>query len=207
MNTVDEAAKSKNEQLLDTAMIAYSKLPKNAAFMRKDEVYIHYYESTGETDKALKSLINLTNNTLMKISNDTIIQRDKVHLQNFEKSLKSGAYAKYDSVWIVRARINSSYQERDWVSRTLSNIAWEVFRKTSDKNLLQDALCLSKRSVELSPNNSVFLNMYANLLYKLGRKKEAIAIEGEVYRHSRDVFRYKTYKETIRKMKAGEKTW
>jgi thiol-disulfide isomerase/thioredoxin len=207
MNTVDEAAKSKNEQLLDTAMIAYSKLPKNAAFMRKDEVYIHYYERTGETDKSLKSLINLTDNTLMKISDDTIVQRDKVHLRNFEKSLKSGAYAKYDSVWIARVRIGSSYQERDEISETLNNIAWQVFRKTSDKNLLQDALRLSKRSVELSPNKSLFLDTYANLLYKLGRKKEAIAKEGDALRYARDVFRSKTYEETIRKMKAGEKTW
>ena len=50
------------------------------------------------------------------------------------------------------------------------------------------------------------VDTYANLLYKLGQKEEAITKEEEALRFAaeKDI---KGFTETLLKMKAGEKTW
>jgi tetratricopeptide (TPR) repeat protein len=81
-----------------------------------------------------------------------------------------------------------------------------VFERVSNKKTLQDALRWSSRSLELSPNSSYKLDTYANLLYKLGQKEEAIAKEEEALRFANKK-EVKIFTETLKKMKAGEKTW
>ena len=76
----------------------------------------------------------------------------------------------------------------------------------SNKNALQDALRWSGRSLELSPNNALWLDTYANLLYKLGQEEKAITKEEEAL-HYADKNSAKGLSETLRKMKVGEKTW
>ena len=60
----------------------------------------------------------------------------------------------------------------------LNNYAWKVFSNCSDIKILKSVLKLSKASFEnelkMDPNN---IDTYANLLYKLGRIKEAIEWE------------------------------
>ena len=92
------------------------------------------------------------------------------------------------------------------MSEKLNNISWKVFEEVSDKAMLQNALAWSKRSLELTPQNAGWMDTYANILYKLGQKEEAIAKEEEALSiiDKKDA---SGYEETIRKMKAGEKTW
>ena len=99
--------------------------------------------------------------------------------------------------------------ESDRISLTLNNNAWTAFEKSTDKKVLQDALNWSKRSLEIAPDNSMILDTYANLLYKLGQNEEAIKYE-ELALSSDAKKGMKTNEgkvETLRKMKAGEKTW
>jgi len=209
INNIDEAAKSKDEQLLAMVISEYFQLPANMIHLTKDQIYMDYYQESGEKDKYLKCAINFCNNTLMKVSDDTIAQRDKVNSQNFEKSINTGDFAKLDSARIDQLRVLYSNQEKYKVIGYLNTIALKVFESVSDKNILQHALLWSKRSQELLPKNTLLLETNANLLYKLGRKKEAIAKEGEALRYAdkKDVERYKAVEETLRKMKAGEETW
>lgn len=209
MNTIGEAAKSKNEQLLAVAMSAYDQLPKNATPLSKDEIYLQYYQKVGDVDNYAKYATNFGNNHLMKRSNDTIAAKDKAAAQLFEKRISAGVYAKMDTSQLAQLRAYSSHIERDKVSQGLNSIAWEVFEKVSDKKVLQDALNWSKRSRELSPDNSGFLDTYANLLYKLGRKKEAIISEKEALGYDAKVNKApnEIMVEALRKMIAGEKTW
>ncbi len=50
------------------------------------------------------------------------------------------------------------------------------------------------------------MDTYANLLYKLGRKTEAIAKETEALALAESADK-KSYQETLDKMKSGTKTW
>jgi tetratricopeptide (TPR) repeat protein len=175
MNTAREAAKSNNESLLDTVIQLYDQLPKKAVPMFREEIYLYYYQKSGETDKYLKTATDFGNNHLMKTAVDSI----------------------------------TSEKERNKVGGSLNALAWDMFEKIADKNWLQDALKWSKQSVEIDPDNYQYLDTYANLLYKLGFKEEAIAKEEEALSliGKKDAEAYKATEDVLRKMKAGEKTW
>ena len=55
-------------------------------------------------------------------------------------------------------------------------------------------------------NNPAFIDTYANILYKLGRKAEAIAKETEALNLTEPAER-PDYQQTLDKMKSGAKTW
>ena len=206
MNTLNDAAKSKNEELLSTAIKAYDLLPTNSSLKQKDEIYMKYYQQTGETDNYLKHATNFCNNYLMKIAIDSIDRKDHIVAQMIENQINSGALAKLDSMQLVQLKEYSVHAERNKISLNLNNIAWEIFEKVSNKNALQDALRWSGRSLELSPNNAPWLDTYANLLYKLGQKEEAIVKEEEAL-HYANTEEHKWFEKTLVKMKSGEKTW
>jgi len=206
LNTVYDAAKSKNEQLLATAIKAYDQISENSALKRKDEIYMEYYQRTEETDNDLKHATNFCNNYLMKMSIDSIDKKDQLILQSFEKHISSGAFSKLDSTSLAQLKTDLTHVERTKIGESLNSIVWQVFEKMTYKSVLQDALRWSSRSLELSPKNVAWLDMYANLLYKLGQKEQAIAKEEEALRYigKKD---NKWLEETLTKMKAGEKTW
>jgi len=70
---------------------------------------------------------------------------------------------------------------------------------------LQQALEWSKKSFQ-KDNNAGFMDTYANLLYKMGKKDDAIAWETKAMNASPEGER-KNYQETLEKMNKGEKTW
>jgi len=208
-NTVNEAAATKNEKLLATAILAYDQLPKSI-YPEKDEVYMQYYKATGETDKYLKYALSFANNHLMKMKVDSLTKVDDRNYKMMEGKIKSGIFGKIlDSVQLAGLLSASANMERMKVGQGLNAISWYIFKKVTDKNILQEALGFSKRSLEFLPDNAAFLDTYANLFYKLGLKQEAITNEKEALRlaDKKDVEGYKGMEETLRKMNAGEKTW
>lgn len=208
MNTIHDAAKLKDEQLLAAAMTAYDEIPKNSTLKQKDEIYMEYYQRTDETDNYLKHATNFCSNYLMKITTDSIDKKDRIVAQMIEKQINSGALAKLDSTQLTQLKEYTAHAERNRISQSLNDIAWQVFEKVSGLNALQDALLWSKRSLELTPNNALWLDTYANLLYKLGQKDEAVRKEEEVLSLADKKDKgYNGLVETLRKMKAGEKTW
>ena len=60
----------------------------------------------------------------------------------------------------------------------LNNLAWSYVESMTDKADWTKALAWSARSLEFD-RNAYYLDTYANLLYKLGRKAEAIKIATE----------------------------
>src|ERR1035437_1053223 len=97
-NTVNEAASTKNEKLLATAILAYDQLPKPIS-SEKDEVYMQYYKATGEADKYLKYALSFANNHLMKMKVDSITKIDDRNYKMMEGKIKSGIFSKLiDSV-------------------------------------------------------------------------------------------------------------
>lgn len=86
----------------------------------------------------------------------------------------------------------------------LNQIAWGVFQKCPDMSCVSDVLNWSKR---LKDNKEpAFMDTYANILYKLGKKDEAIALETRAADMAA-AGEKAGYEATIEKMKKGEKTW
>jgi hypothetical protein len=87
----------------------------------------------------------------------------------------------------------------------ISSMATKVFAGTNDTTLLNQALAWMKQVVEME-KNSVTMTAYANLLYKLGHKEDALKWQerGTILSPESDM---EMYQEILDKMKKGEKTW
>jgi len=86
----------------------------------------------------------------------------------------------------------------------LNNLAWSVFQNCADMSCVSEVLDWSKR---LRDNNiAAYEDTYANILYKLGKKEDAIALETKAMTIAADTEKA-SFQEVIDKMKKGEKTW
>ncbi|HEY4063696.1 MAG TPA: thioredoxin fold domain-containing protein [Puia sp.] len=90
-------------------------------------------------------------------------------------------------------------------AQQLNDYAWTVFQHCPDMNCVTEALDWSKRSFK-DNNEPAFMDTYANILYKMGKKDDAITWE-EKARDMSSAEEKKGFQETIDKMKKGEKTW
>jgi thiol-disulfide isomerase/thioredoxin len=88
----------------------------------------------------------------------------------------------------------------------LNNYAWDIFEYCTSQEDLTYGLSISERSLNNQKPDPASIDTYANLLYKLGRKTEAIAKETEALTLA-DSADKKSYQETLDKMKSGVKTW
>ncbi len=87
----------------------------------------------------------------------------------------------------------------------LNEFAWAVFENCKDMTCVTEALQWSKRSFK-GTNDPMYIDTYANLLYKMGKKKEAIQWQEKAIALVPATGR-EQYTETLEKMKKGEKTW
>lgn len=89
--------------------------------------------------------------------------------------------------------------------QSLNEFAWTVFEKCNDMQCIEQALEWSKRSFK-DKEIPAFMDTYANLLYKAGKKSEALAWEEKAMNKAGNEER-KNYETTLEKMKKGEKYW
>src|SRR5258706_3593302 len=96
--------------------------------------------------------------------------------------------------------------------------AWDVFLNCNDKQVLRIALAWSDLSIKIDTHdpNIQYLDTRANILYKLGRVREAIAQEENAIKMSYDIAKKQgrekgpfidNYTRTVAKMKNGEPTY
>ncbi|WP_342328875.1 thioredoxin fold domain-containing protein [Pedobacter sp. FW305-3-2-15-E-R2A2] len=89
----------------------------------------------------------------------------------------------------------------------LNSFAWTVFENCHDAECVASAMAWSKKSVEDTQSKEpAFLDTYANLLYKMGKKDEAIAMQKKAIAIVPEADK-PTYQATLDKMEKGEKTW
>lgn len=87
----------------------------------------------------------------------------------------------------------------------INNFAWMVFQNCEDGACVETALEWSKRTLSGNDEkNPTFMDTYANLLYKAGRKEEAVKLEEEAARLGTND---PNIAAALEKMKKGEKTW
>jgi thioredoxin-related protein len=163
-----------------------------------------------------------------------IVKRDEVYPVVFKKGapeanwpeLTATVTAKYPELAaeaISSAKVVYFQQKQDWnnfqvavqeymknygakaTSDELNQYAWIVFENCKDMKCVTEALEWSKRSFK-DNNNPMFIDTYANILYKLGKKEEAISWEEKAVTLVGEADK-KSYQETLDKMKRGEKTW
>ncbi|MFD0792052.1 sugar-binding domain-containing protein [Mucilaginibacter litoreus] len=89
---------------------------------------------------------------------------------------------------------------------TYNDWAWAVFQNSDNQKYLEQALSWSKKSLQQSAeaDKAGVMDTYANLLYKLGKKQEALEWEAKALAASNGNAEIKANYE---KMQKGEKTW
>lgn len=159
------------------------------ACMPTKDIVATYLASLKENDLYLKDNWNIINSYvsdfnsrefqfLMKngekfstLYGDTVVNR-KILLTSLSYYEKKADWQKY-------AEVACSDQVKKYFINEggmLNNAAWNIFENINNQAILKKALILVQRSIELDsrPEN---IDTYANLLFKLGRKDEAIETE------------------------------
>jgi hypothetical protein len=133
--------------------------------------------------------------------------------------LKFGALGeeKYNGVRMIR-----SLEKRDWrnfgkyyalyfqtaFERSdyhINNVSWALFEHVDDPKVLDIAIKTNEYNVRVfMPDEAVELDTYANLLYKAGRRDEALACEEKAVKLSGNG---KEFVETLEKMNKNVPTW
>lgn len=117
-------------------------------------------------------------------------------------------YYQLKADWINYASAVKIYMKeygRNTEPEQLNQYAWTVFENVKDAIVLSDAMEWSKRSFA-NKENPMFIDTYANILYKLGKKEEATKWEQKAMDLVSDAEKA-DYSATLEKMKKGEKTW
>lgn len=210
LNTMKEAARTNNEALFQTAMAAFDQIPASAAIHNREEIFMEYYRRTKAPESYLKYAILYCNNNLMMVepSSNAMKVRAEKQVLDYLKGMGVDP-AQMDNAKLEEVKTSMEAYERDRISSGLNSAAWTVFELDTDVAVLQDALRWSDRSLQFDPKNTSFMDTKANILYKLGKKEEAIALEKQAIASfpTRENAQVKELEETVRKMEAGEKTW
>ena len=89
----------------------------------------------------------------------------------------------------------------------LNNMAWSIFENCDDPACLKAASEWSKLSLEKEKDTPMYLDTFANLLYRLGDKDQAIKTQEKAISLLTANDKKEDYLATLQKMKKGEKTW
>ncbi|WP_256005693.1 thioredoxin family protein [Pedobacter deserti] len=99
-------------------------------------------------------------------------------------------------------------RERQWLSfMLLNNVAWRVFQHIEDRSALEVARQMALRAVGMEKLSHHALDTYAQLLYKLGFKKEALIELEKVLSLARDDYSRASIRGAIRKIQDDLPTW
>jgi len=114
--------------------------------------------------------------------------------------------------WFSFADIINQYLSRETISpNILNNYSWTIFTKCTDISLLSSALSWSKRTFENKPESEIdpgYMDTYANILYKMGKNKEAIEWEKKAQAIAiKQGASIDWGQDVIDKITKGEKTW
>ncbi|RFM28227.1 glycoside hydrolase family 2 protein [Deminuibacter soli] len=120
--------------------------------------------------------------------------------------------------WDAFGKAYLGYFEKygDWfrgqfLNLRLNDLAWAVFQHVGEVAVINEALNWMHKVLKTDPDSPVFLDTYANLLYKKGDKQEAINVE-ETALSKETANAPKSdlvveLKNTLDKMKKNENTW
>jgi len=169
-----------------------------------DSNILEYFKETNDTLNYLARAINFFDSYYMTVSVDSVKKRDSLNL----KSLFGKQYAQRsqrgDSV-VVKKTIHYSPVAQSF-TRALNGGAWSFYKWTADAVYLQKALQWSYRAVEFYESPEV-MDTYARLLYKTGKKNEAVEWESKaIVLKKKRGFTTSDFEKVLAGMKAGKST-
>ena len=142
-----------------------------------NQLRMGFYKRTKNVPKYRETAVK-SGNGMMAISTDSLKARDIASYQRFMDEARMVPDSMKASPNFVKYATMMKTIETQQVANGLNSLAWTFFETMPDAADLNQALAWSGRSLELT-RSAMFLDTYAQLLGKLGRKDEAIKHEEE----------------------------
>jgi len=184
-------------------------------FLAKNTNKINQVSGAGKAEQKIRSIF-LNEGTGFRWDDKRVID-----WKSIQKKIAATLPAEANEI-TMRIRINYYFYRKDWPNfekvmvpymkqysqqmsdGELNSIAWGVFEQCSDMTCVSQILDYSSQLK--NSNEPAFIDTYANILYKLGKKEEAIALEQKALNATPENER-SDIQATLDKMKKGEKTW
>lgn len=205
-NSLKKAIREKNELFAyRTATFrqrTYQNDYKGGAAAR-DWVMLRYYRGVQDTLQYLSFASRYYDAQFMPAKVDSIQNLDDLENQRRMRGIMPSSPAGTKKPVMGSMAFMANPNTQRYVS-ALNQAAWEFYEMTRDPTYLSKALEWSKRTLEYREDGSS-MDTYAHLLYRLGRKQEALdwqekAVKKEQERNSPLTT---SLQESLRKMKAG----
>ena len=182
------------------------------------------FETVIDSNRFHMNLVNKIMQSELQQSNVMGANWDEKKWTDYKNSLLK-KYPSYGEEVFVQFQTANALAHNDWKtyskavtkymstknpsSSALNEFAWTVFQRCNDKALLEDALSWSKKSfTDQAKVEPGYIDTYANLLYKLGRIKEALEWETKAQDIAIKQGADKGWgQDVIDKINKGEKTW
>lgn len=204
-NSLKKAIKEKNRELaFRTARFrqqTYQNDYKNGVAAR-DWVIMRYYRGTEDTLQYLTMASRYFDTQFMTAKVDSI-----QNLDNLDNQRRMRGTMPMSGTTMKPGQSSTSFMLNPNTQRyvgTLNNAAWEFYNMTRDTVYLKKALEWSKRSLEYREDGAS-MDTYAHLLYRLGRKPEALEWQQKAVRieEERKSPMVSSLQKSLDKMKAG----
>lgn len=132
--------------------------------------------------------------------------KDLGELVLWEERAQSGYEAKDINLFVkYKLKIHQKYPN-SISAFDMNNDAWTVFETVDDRGMLETAMKWSQKVIAAEPNSNYY-DTLANILYKLGKKREAISVQEKAISLSTAEEERTLFRKTLVKMKNDVPTW
>lgn len=184
-NRFDQAVTTKNEKLVDEVIStneAYLRAARgNLSTAQANDVATGYrtnfYLRTKNLDK-YRALASAQANELVSFTSADIDKLNQEAYKNFEDETRTLPDSVKQSDNFKQYATNMKQVEPRQTAMKLNNFAWVYYENMTQPKDLNQALAWSAKSLEYD-RSGMYLDTYAHLLNKLGRKAEAIKAQQE----------------------------
>jgi len=205
-HTIYVATMNEDEALLKMAIAAFQQIPYDSDNKQVEELYMDYYEEMKQPDKYLDHARLFMADNLKKLDSEELLMKNNSMVKRFEEriALETDTAEISGLKEIIKRQPELA---RSRLCDKIYNIARIVCNTFSDASILEEALSWSDKVVQVSPKTTFYLDTNAHILYKLGRKEEAVAMEKWAVANFQGSPTYTRFTDTLKKMEAGEKFW
>lgn len=187
-NTFQKAITTKNENLIDLLYNSMKKFEFSNNILGAQAFKEMFYKQLGDVEKAAKAKTAVVDR-LMKLSTKEFEAQNALELQGIKKAIEDQVKQQGLPEEKTKEIIENTLAEHPeyalsanfTAAQKLNEVAWQVYEdEKADKKELQKAITWAKKAADLTstlPSWAMFADTHAHLLYKSGKKAEAIKMQ------------------------------
>jgi hypothetical protein len=178
---------------------------QTAARKSYEKNMIDFYKGINDTSNYLSASAKYYDQYLMTVSVDSVLRADSIRLKETFAATTPEKMPPSASGAVMMSSIKFA-PSTQYYTNDLNSAAWAIYTYTHDDYYNAKAVSWAKRATEFY-DNPPSLDTYARLLYRTGKKEEAVRVEEKAIQIAKKT-RYPTteYEEILQKMKSGSAT-